>query len=130
MDHSKKNNESFNLILKKIKSLEKKDIEEKRVGYYELEKNKFEELPFWFNFSVFDVGFFEKGRIYIFNHKEIKLNWLERSIYFNYQISKYMFENMPEKMNNYELYIELYEKNELTKEWFKENNEKVFSIIF
>ena len=41
-----------------------------------------------------------------------------------------MFENMPEKMNNYELYIELYEKNELTKEWFKENNEKVFSIIF
>ena len=54
--------------------------------------------------------------------KNIKLNWLERSIYFNYQISKYLFEKLPEEMNNYELYIDLYEKNELTKEWFKENN--------
>ena len=51
-------------------------------------------------------------------------------IYFNYQISTYMFEQLPEEMNNYELYIDLYEKNELTKEWFKENNEKAFLIFF
>jgi len=125
-----KGNESMNEYLKQIKSLDKKDLEEKKIQYYELKKNKLDELPFWFNFSIFDVGYFEKGRNYKINNDNIKLNWLERSIYFNYQISTYMFEQLPEEMNNYELYIDLYEKNELTKEWFKENNEKAFLIFF
>tara|TARA_B100001059_G_scaffold171704_1_gene171820 strand:- start:1863 stop:2780 length:918 start_codon:yes stop_codon:yes gene_type:complete len=123
-------NESMNQSIKKIKSLDKKDVEGKKIQYYELKKDKLDELPFWFNYSVFDVGFFEKGRNYKIKNENIKLNWLERSIYFNYQISKYLFEKLPEEMNNYEMYIDLYEKNELTKEWFKENNEKAFLIFF
>ena len=123
-------NKSMNQYLKKINSLEKKDIEEKKIQYYELKKDKLDELPFWFNFSTLDVGYFEKGRNYMIKNENIKLNWLERSIYFNYQISKFMFEKLPDDMNNYELYIDLYEKNELVKEWFKENNEKAFLIFF
>ena len=57
-------NESMNQIIKKIKSLDKQDIEEKKIQYYELQKDKLDELPFWFNYSIFDVGFFEKGRNY------------------------------------------------------------------
>tara|TARA_B100001741_G_scaffold306630_1_gene300364 strand:+ start:7654 stop:8595 length:942 start_codon:yes stop_codon:yes gene_type:complete len=125
-----KGNESMNQILKKIKSLDKKDVEEKKIQNYELKKDKLDELPFWFNYSIFDVGYFEKGRNYKIKNENIKLNWLERSMYFNYQISKYLFDKLPDEMNNYELYIDLYEKNELVKEWFKENNEKAFLILF
>lgn len=123
---------AMNPLLKKITTLDEKDVNEKRIEIYELEEKQLNKIPFWFRKRMFDVGFFEKGRTYSDkkSNKKIKLNSLERTIFFHFEIETFIFNSLSKEIKNQELYIDLYEKIELTKEWFKETNEKAYSILF
>ena len=102
-----------------------------RYEIYELNESEKQEIPFWFRKGTFLYGYFKKGRQVTnkANNKSIKLNRLERSLYWNFKCLSSFVENLPEKMNNHELYIEIYETNELIKNYFEEQNSEAYSIL-
>ena len=102
-----------------------------RYEIYELNESEKQEIPFWFRKGTFLYGYFKKGREVTnkANNKSIKLNRLERSLYWNFKCLSSFVENLPDKMNNHEVYIEIYETKELIKNYFKEQNSEAYSIL-
>ena len=88
-------------------------------------------MPFWFKNKTFLYGYFKKGRQVKIakNNKSIKLNRLERSLYWNYKCLSKFLENMSDEMSNYEIFIDMYETNELIKSYFKEENTEAYSNL-
>lgn len=102
-----------------------------RYEIYELNESEKKEIPFWLRKPAFLYGYFKEGRKVTnkANKKSIKLNRLERSLYWNFKCLSIFLENLPDKMNNYEFYIEIYETNELIKNYFEEQNSEAYSIL-
>jgi hypothetical protein len=102
-----------------------------RYEIYELNESEKKEIPFWFRKGLFLNGYFKEGRKITIKekNKSINLNRLERSLYWNFKCLSMLMENFPEKMNNYEIYIEIYETIELIKNYFKEQNSEAYSML-
>jgi hypothetical protein len=118
-------------VLEKYLIGDEEDRMVNRYEIYELNESEKQEIPFWFRKGTFLYGYFKKGREVTnkANNKSIKLNRLERSLYWNFKCLSSFVENLPEKMNNHELYIEIYETNELIKNYFEEQNSEAYSIL-
>jgi hypothetical protein len=110
---------------------DKEDRTARRYEFYELSEKERKEIPFWFKNKTFLYGYFKRGRQVTVaeNNKSIKLNRLERSLYWNYKCLSKFLENMPDEMNNYEIFIDMYETNELIKNYFKEENIEAYSNL-
>ena len=110
---------------------DKEDRTARRYEFYELSEKERKEMPFWFKNKTFLYGYFKRGRQVTVaeNNKSIKLNRLERSLYWNYKCLSKFLENMPDEMNNYEIFIDMYETNELIKKYFKEENIEAYSNL-
>ena len=118
-------------ILEKYKIGDEEDRIATRYEIYELNEIEKKEIPFWFRKGLFLNGYCQEGRK-ITNkekNKSININRLERSLYWNFKCLRMLMENFPEKMNNYEIYIEIYETIELIKNYFKEQNSEAYSLL-
>ena len=118
-------------ILEKHSIGDKEDRTARRYEFYELSEKERKEMPFWFKNKTFLYGYFKKGRQVTIakNNKSIKLNRLERSLYWNYKCLSKFLENMSDEMSNYEIFIDMYETNELIKSYFKEENTEAYSNL-
>lgn len=114
------------------------DSKSKLYQIYELSLEENKELPFWFRKGLFIFGYFKKGKTFEINNSKVKLNRLERSMYFHYLQFTMLLEKLPELTSDgknylwgkYEFYIQTYEIKELIIHWFEENNKNAFEIIF
>tara|TARA_Y100000768_G_scaffold237165_1_gene179423 strand:+ start:231 stop:1553 length:1323 start_codon:yes stop_codon:yes gene_type:complete len=123
-----------------LKSLRKnfvgEDSNSKLFPIYDLSENQKNEIPFWFQKGLFIFGFFKQGKNFKSSSKSIKLNRLERSMFFHYQQFDMLLNKLPEfnkdgsyKFGNYEFFIETKEIMELIIQYFEENNESALELL-
>lgn len=112
------------------------DAQSKLFQIYDLNESEKREIPFWFKKGLFIFGFFKKGKTIKKGSKSIKLNRLERSMFFHYQQFCMLLEQLPRfnkdgsySFGKYEFYIETYEIKELIISYFENNNKKAADFL-
>lgn len=112
------------------------DAQSKLFPIYDLNEAEKGEIPFWFKKGLFIFGFFKKGKTIKKGSKSIKLNRLERSMFFHYQQFCMLLEQLPQfnkdgsyYFGKYEFYIETYETKELIISYFENNNKKAADFL-
>jgi hypothetical protein len=112
------------------------DAQSKLYQIYDLDENEKNEVPFWLTKGLFIFGFFKKGKTFKNGSKSVKLNRIERTMFFHYQQFCMLFDQLPEfnddgsyLFGKYEFYIESNEIKELIIEYFQSNNKNASDFL-
>ena len=123
-----------------LKSIRKmfvgEDSNSKLFSIYDLTENQKNEIPFWFKKGLFIFGFFKQGKNFKVGSKSVKLNRLERSMFFHHQQFEMLLNQLPEfnkdgsyEFGNYEFFIETNEIKQLIKQYFEDNNKNALELL-